>query len=79
MEYLDRWVFACAVLHNIMTGINERWPDELVDSGEDVTPVDVGTKTTITGTAFRETLKKTTLQTNQARMQRSGFLAAKKI
>lgn len=72
MENLCRWVLACAVLHNIMAKINDRWPGELADEDrrEDFIPAELWFQPTITALTFRETLKKTTLETNRARRRR---------
>lgn len=68
-ERICRWVIACCVLHNIMVYFDDRWteePEERITVGEpNVDDQDVTLGHTA-GTAFRETLKKTTLETNRA-------------
>lgn len=64
------WVLACAVLHNILTKINDDWPEERKDDSEINMPVTMEELSTVSGYTFRETLKKTTLETNRARKRR---------
>jgi hypothetical protein len=77
MENLSRWVGACCVLHNIMVHIGDTWTENkdgnFVDDGhsDDNEYEDIGNNELLSGRnpgfIFRETLKKTTLETNRSR------------
>ena len=68
MENLCSWVISCCVLHNILAYINDTWKGGVEDVREPRGESSIiRPQSTITGMTFRETLKKTTLETNRAK------------
>jgi hypothetical protein len=70
MENLCAWVVGCCVLHNIMVHLRDAWIEEEEEEESCYQPSIVfDSQHTVTGLTFRETLKKTTIETNRARKQ----------
>ncbi|GJJ77634.1 nuclease HARBI1 [Entomortierella parvispora] len=65
MRQLCFWVLSCSVLHNMLAKLGDKWTDP-VDARPVASIFDPHFQGTTGGGAFREALKKTTLETNRA-------------
>lgn len=68
MENICFWVISCCVLHNILLKTSDEWTRAdggLSRKDHEVEPFVSDREATLTGIAFREALKKTTLETRR--------------
>lgn len=68
LKIFTLWAIACCVLHNMLARLGDAWEDMYLEEDVDV-DIAVVVPNQVDGTAvnFRETLKKTTLETNYER------------